>query len=422
LSFSIRLDIDADRFAADIKSAVETFESRTLQEVISGTIIDHYSRLLDAAVESKLILRYSQFKTIYSTEDWSALSLDELLKRNALGLETLMITVVVPLEHGGDVTFVAPEHLRWLNPHPSFGTNFDSPRSPELDLRSLKTVSRVSIKLFDTVFPCRLLRPAREAFSSTCSCQPDLLTPYLDRNKKKLLEFVCAVCGKIHFCECFRGAMRKWYEEALAIRDQYAPGSWPHLRCESYERAEFRKCICHLCRGIPSDLFYCAPMYGSEIRVRYGPYIERIAADEGMETKWRGGNMDQSEAENVLRDLLGVPRIGEGWLSEMELLRLVRAALPKESVKHQGSPEWLGRQRFDIFVPRLRLAIEYQGRQHFEPIEFFGGKTGLARTQVRDERKRELCEKNEFRLVYFRFDEDLTLSEVKSRLEAALRS
>ena len=82
----------------------------------------------------------------------------------------------------------------------------------------------------------------------------------------------------------------------------------------------------------------------------------------------------------------------------------------------------MGRQRFDIFVPRLRLAIEYQGAQHFEPIDFFGGKTGLVETQARDERKRELCEKNGFRLVYFRFDEDLTLSKVKSRLEAALRS
>ena len=41
----------------------------------------------------------------------------------------------------------------------------------------------------------------------------------------------------------------------------------------------------------------------------------------------------------------------------------------------QYRPYWLkgadrGQMSFDIFVPHLKIAIEYQGKQHFEPIEF----------------------------------------------------
>lgn len=47
--------------------------------------------------------------------------------------------------------------------------------------------------------------------------------------------------------------------------------------------------------------------------------------------------------------------------------------------------------RFDFFLSKHAIAIEYDGRQHFEPVDFFGGAEGLATTQANDRKKNELA-------------------------------
>src|SRR5699024_10491552 len=42
---------------------------------------------------------------------------------------------------------------------------------------------------------------------------------------------------------------------------------------------------------------------------------------------------------------------------------------------------YLGRSRFDFFIPSLNIAIEYDGKQHFEAVDFWGGEETLKRTQ-----------------------------------------
>ncbi len=125
------------------------------------------------------------------------------------------------------------------------------------------------------------------------------------------------------------------------------------------------------------------------------------------------------EAENNVRERHGIPRIGEGWVSEAELLNLVQDSFPHETVVHHARPEWLGRQHLDIFLPERDIAIEYQGEQHFVPVDFFGGWNGLSKTQKRDNRKFELCAQNGVKLVYFRFDEPIARDLVKERIEEA---
>ena len=54
----------------------------------------------------------------------------------------------------------------------------------------------------------------------------------------------------------------------------------------------------------------------------------------------------------------------------------------------------------DFFVPRKKIAIEVQGRQHHQYVEFFhGDKTGFERQQKRDSRKDKWCGLNNIRLV-----------------------
>lgn len=114
-----------------------------------------------------------------------------------------------------------------------------------------------------------------------------------------------------------------------------------------------------------------------------------------------------SEAENQIRDSLGVPRIGEGWVQEAEMVHQLRMRLAPFPVFAQASPRWLGGLRYDAYVPGLHLAIEYQGKQHFEAAKFFGGEKGLAAAQERDSRKALLSRVNGVRLECIRYDEDL---------------
>ena len=90
-------------------------------------------------------------------------------------------------------------------------------------------------------------------------------------------------------------------------------------------------------------------------------------------------------------------------------------------VIREASPNWLGNQRLDIYIPDLKLAIEYQGQQHFEPVEIFGGKIALEKTKEMDKRKKSLCEKNGISLIYFRHDENLTIEFVEKRLNKYLK-
>lgn len=46
---------------------------------------------------------------------------------------------------------------------------------------------------------------------------------------------------------------------------------------------------------------------------------------------------------------------------------------------------------FDFYLPEYNLCIEFQGRQHFEPVEDFDGEEGFLRIQINDKIKKDWC-------------------------------
>jgi hypothetical protein len=66
----------------------------------------------------------------------------------------------------------------------------------------------------------------------------------------------------------------------------------------------------------------------------------------------------------------------------------------KYKVISQGSPEWLGLQRFDIYFPELNIALEYQGEQHQKPVDFGGKGKKIAKKQFLDNLKRDKLKKD----------------------------
>ena len=108
------------------------------------------------------------------------------------------------------------------------------------------------------------------------------------------------------------------------------------------------------------------------------------------------------EAENEYRSSIGAKKVGEAWISETELYYKLKHALKPVGVIHHGRPEWLGRQHFDIWIPELNCAIEYQGQQHDQPVDFFGGEKAFKANQRRDLEKKKKATLNKVRLIEVR--------------------
>ena len=73
----------------------------------------------------------------------------------------------------------------------------------------------------------------------------------------------------------------------------------------------------------------------------------------------------------------------------------------------EHSFEYLGRKRFDFFIPSLNIAIEYDGEQHFKAIDHWGGEETLKRTQESDALKNDFCDYmgiDLLRIPYWEFD------------------
>uniref|UniRef100_UPI004048EAAA hypothetical protein n=1 Tax=Shewanella baltica TaxID=62322 RepID=UPI004048EAAA len=122
------------------------------------------------------------------------------------------------------------------------------------------------------------------------------------------------------------------------------------------------------------------------------------------------------DAENRVREEIGVPFVGEGWISESDLYRKLEKAFPETRVLQHGNPSWLGRQHYDIWLPDWKVAVEYHGKQHFEPVDFFGGEEAYKQNVERDRRKIKLSEENNVQLFVVQegFDVEKLINDINS--------
>jgi hypothetical protein len=65
---------------------------------------------------------------------------------------------------------------------------------------------------------------------------------------------------------------------------------------------------------------------------------------------------------------------------------------------------------FDFYIPSMNTVIEYQGIQHFEPIEFFGGEIALQDLKKRDKIKKEYCISHCINYVAISYKENIDIA------------
>ena len=113
------------------------------------------------------------------------------------------------------------------------------------------------------------------------------------------------------------------------------------------------------------------------------------------------------DAENTAREEMGLPRVGEGWVAETQLYYELCRAFPDTEVIHHARPPWLSKQHLDVLIPEYAGAIEYQGEQHDQSVEYFGGLEAFEVTRKRDHVKMLLCKAHHVYLMYVREGYDL---------------
>lgn len=99
-------------------------------------------------------------------------------------------------------------------------------------------------------------------------------------------------------------------------------------------------------------------------------------------------------------------------VSQSRVYEKLKETFVNTSILWEYSPQWLGLQRFDIYFSEYNIAVEYDGIQHYKPIEFFGGEKQFELVQKRDRLKENKVLANKcilFRLKYSYTKEDLEL-------------
>lgn len=207
--------------------------------------------------------------------------------------------------------------------------------------------------------------------------------------------------GAIYTCRCFDGTYTA--REVWKVRDN----------------------LCCLCTKRTPRVKCGHKMYYTPFQQTWNPYFQifRAKLSQAHPDHYQRAEdiktLDR-DAENALREFIGHPIIGEKWREETNLFRLVQTLLAPRNVVHHYKGDELFGLEYDIYVPDLRLAIEYHGEQHFQIVANWGGAEGLAKRTDNDKRKRRLSARHAVDLVEFTYRDEITPEAVAVRLRPFL--
>lgn len=224
----------------------------------------------------------------------------------------------------------------------------------------------------------------------------------------------------------------------------------------------FKDRICHECNRETPSYSYCHVMYGGVFKQTYGWYINKQGYEYGVQPitntvllevcpqeiqdlleldpntyadyrqqlakkdfygVYEFDKMFSKQIrrvwrviENEVRQKFGHKKVGEAWTSETILYYIVRSLLPQNTILRHHRPDFLEGLELDIYIPESKIALEYQGIQHYRPVKHWGGEEALKKYKERDSKKREICKSLGIRLIYFDYHENLSSEVVYSKL------
>lgn len=109
----------------------------------------------------------------------------------------------------------------------------------------------------------------------------------------------------------------------------------------------------------------------------------------------------QQRIDDIYSEISKEGRVQTKWGNEYRLFLLVSRYV--KDAYYQYHCDWLGKQSYDIYSDKYKVAIEYQGQQHYEAVDLFGGEESLKYSLKRDKRKRELSILHGIRLLEWKY-------------------
>ncbi|MDP2003470.1 MAG: hypothetical protein Q8J86_11090 [Desulfurivibrionaceae bacterium] len=289
---------------------------------------------------------------------------------------------------------------------------------------------------------------------SFCSCTKKAITNYI----RFRVECSDSIINSDHLRNFILSKSKFPQQIVITLIEQYK-----NVGHDIIEQLNFENEICHECNKITPSYSYCDPMYGGVFEQNFGWYInkqsleygvlpvsfkilEDICPDEVFSllecgkkeflAKYNGlseTDLIMSQAsdsyfqkcsrrirtiiENEVRVKFGFKKVGEAWATETLLYQFVCQIFPEDKICRHYRPDFLEYLELDVFIPSLNVGMEYQGIQHFEPVEHWGGKDSLNQVIERDKKKKKLCSKNGIKLIYFYYYEDLSMELVEGKLK-----
>mgnify|MGYP006291484435 CR=1 FL=1 len=247
-------------------------------------------------------------------------------------------------------------------------------------------------------FDHALLQALYNKYLQKCSHDVDSLDEIRINTSFFPITFICRTCGKIFTCSCFKDYLN--INSGLVVRR---------------DDIEVKSNICHLCTGnIPTIQYPCSPTPSSFL-LRYMPYHHLISLRKYGRFIF-SQDKEYKNIENEVRVLFGYPEIGESWFTETMLYKLIQFLFPSLEVIHHYRGAELEGLEIDIWIPELKVGIEYQGIQHYKVVEHWGGKEGLLKRVENDKKKKGICNVLGYMLIEFHHNETLTEEFVVNKL------
>ena len=151
--------------------------------------------------------------------------------------------------------------------------------------------------------------------------------------------------------------------QRLSIREFINRAHEIHKRYYSYEKTSYV--------NIDTKIKIICPKHGDFYQIPYNHL-----AGKGCKLC-----KNQSKKEKIIHEYLTVKKI---------------IFIPQKSFK---GCVYKRKLRFDFYIPRLNLCLEYDGKQHYEPLDCFGGVKQFELNKIKDKIKTVFCDEQNIKLI-----------------------
>lgn len=222
--------------------------------------------------------------------------------------------------------------------------------------------------------------------------------------------YINRITGELSTCSCFEG----YFNVANDIERLLPYGNSEEGLRNRIREIKTLNGICNFCTGGIPRHEYGSPMYYSSFLQRYLPYHKLLSQMKHGKPIYEGEEF--RNLENELRERFGYPKIGQQWVTETTLYKFVCMLFPDYEVIHHYRGKELKGLELDIWLPELKLGIEYQGEQHYNVIEHWGGKAGLEKRIQNDKKKKSICNDLNYHLIEIKYTEEISEQLIKKRI------